>query len=194
MSTPPSLELDSVTLAEQYDRLGTRQFHHGLELLDVLAVRRGGESARRRLRHRPPDRKPLRSEPARKAKCLASIRLRCASNLRKNAHRDASMHWSAGLKLDDVPDAHYGRRLLQQRHSLGTRSAGRTSARVSRPEARWSRGFPRTMSQEAPHDLHLVLRALLAREPRWQAARVGAPASADAGTRCVAAGRGWPLT
>src|SRR5258708_18075281 len=41
MSTPLSLELDSTTLAEQYDRLGTRQFHHGLELLDALDVQRG---------------------------------------------------------------------------------------------------------------------------------------------------------
>jgi hypothetical protein len=41
MSAPLSLELDSVTLAERYDCLGTRQFHHGLEQLDALQVRAG---------------------------------------------------------------------------------------------------------------------------------------------------------
>lgn len=39
MPQPLSLELDSATLAEQYDRFGTRQHHHGLGLLDALDMR-----------------------------------------------------------------------------------------------------------------------------------------------------------
>jgi ubiquinone/menaquinone biosynthesis C-methylase UbiE len=41
MSNAPSLQLDSATLVEEYDRLGIRQFHHGLQLLDVLGLREG---------------------------------------------------------------------------------------------------------------------------------------------------------
>lgn len=41
MSNAPSLQLDSATLVEAYDRLGIRQFHHGLELLDVLGLGEG---------------------------------------------------------------------------------------------------------------------------------------------------------
>ncbi|WP_243468837.1 methyltransferase domain-containing protein [Paraburkholderia sp. PGU19] len=39
MSKAPSLQLDSATLADEYDRLGIRQFNHGLQLLDALDLR-----------------------------------------------------------------------------------------------------------------------------------------------------------
>ena len=41
MSKAPSLQLDSATLADEYDRLGTRQFNHGLQLLDALGIEQG---------------------------------------------------------------------------------------------------------------------------------------------------------
>ncbi len=76
--------------------------------------------------------------------------------------------------LDDVSDQHYDVVYFNSViHWVPDQPRALQHAfRVLKPGGRV--GFT-TMAQEAPHDLHLVLRELLAREPRWQAARVGAP-------------------
>ncbi|TAL98135.1 MAG: methyltransferase domain-containing protein [Paraburkholderia sp.] len=174
MSTPLSLELDSVTLAEQYDRLGTRQFHHGLELLDVLAVQSGekvldigcgtGLLTEAVAERTGPDGEVLGIDPL-------ALRVELA---RKRAQGRFDARIGRAEALHDVPDAHYDVVYFNSViHWVPDQLAALQHAfRVLKPGGRV--GFT-TMSQEAPHDLHVVLHALLAREPRWQAARVGAP-------------------
>ncbi|MGT2476962.1 class I SAM-dependent methyltransferase [Paraburkholderia terrae] len=174
MSKAPSLQLDSATLADEYDRLGIRQFNHGLQLLDALDLREGErvldigcgtgrltESAAQRVGAQGEvlgiDPLPLRVERAlQRAQGRFAARVGRAEQLAgiADAHFDvvylnSVIHW--------IPD---------QQEAL------REAWRVLKPGGRI--GFT-TMPADVPHDLHRVLHALIAEDPASQHAEIGAP-------------------
>jgi ubiquinone/menaquinone biosynthesis C-methylase UbiE len=174
MSTHLSLELDSAVLAEQYDRLGTRQFHHGLGLLDALYVHAGDavldvgcgtglltEAAAQRT---GPDGEVLGIDPL-------PLRVQRA---RQRAQGRFETRVGRAEELQDLPDAHYDVVYFNSViHWVSDQpKALQWAFRVLKPGGRV--GFT-TMAEDVPHDLHLVLRALLEEEPSWRQASVGAP-------------------
>ncbi|WP_069262232.1 class I SAM-dependent methyltransferase [Paraburkholderia nodosa] len=174
MSNAPSLQLDSATLVEEYDRLGIRQFHHGLQLLDVLGLREGERvldvgCGTGRLTESAAQRVGEHGEVL----GLDPLPLRVQRALERAQGRFAARVGRAEA-LETVPDAHYDVVYFNSViHWIPDQAqALREAWRVLKPGGRI--GFT-TMPEEAPHDLHVVLRALFSGEPEWQRAGIGAP-------------------
>ncbi|MEX3948635.1 class I SAM-dependent methyltransferase [Paraburkholderia sp. EG287B] len=174
MSNAPSLQLDSATLVEAYDRLGIRQFHHGLQLLDVLGLREGERvldvgCGTGRLTESAAQRVGQHGEVL----GLDPLPLRVQRALERAQGRFA-VRVGRAEALDTVPDAHYDVVYFNSViHWIPDQAqALREAWRVLKPGGRI--GYT-TMPEEAPHDLHVVLRALFAGEPEWQRAGIGAP-------------------
>lgn len=174
MSSNANLDLDSARLAEQYDRLGTRQFHHGLGLLDALDVRTGDavldvgcgtglltEAA------------ALRAGPNGEVLGIDPLPLR-VERAKHRAQGRFETRVGRAEELQDVPDAHYDVVYFNSViHWVGDQPRALQHAfRVLKPGGRV--GFT-TMAKDVPHDLHLVLRELVKSDPAWQQAGVGAP-------------------
>lgn len=174
MSKAPSLQLDSATLADEYDRLGTRQFNHGLQLLDALGIEQGErvldigcgtgrltESAAQRVGSQGKvlgiDPLPLRVERA-----------------QQRAQGRFVVRVGRAEALVDIPDAHFDVVYFNSViHWIPDQpQALQEARRVLKPGGRI--GFT-TMPEDVPHDLHRVLRSLLADDPARQHAQIGAP-------------------
>lgn len=174
MSQPLSLELDSATLAEQYDRFGTRQYHHGLGLLDALDVRAGEAvldvgCGTGLLTEATAERTGANGEVL----GIDPLPLR-VERARQRADGRFEVRIGRAEALDDLPDAHYDVVYFNSViHWIADQQKALQHAfRVLKPGGRV--GFT-TMPADVPHDLHLVLRTLLDNEPGWHEAAVGAP-------------------
>ncbi|HWT38796.1 MAG TPA: methyltransferase domain-containing protein [Paraburkholderia sp.] len=174
MSKAPSLQLDSATLADEYDRLGIRQFNHGLQLLDALGLREGERvldvgCGTGRLTESAAQRVGVQGEVL----GIDPLPLRVERALQRAQGRFAARVGRAE-ELSDIAGAHFDVVYLNSViHWVPDQAeALREAWRVLKPGGRL--GFT-TMPADVPHDLHRVLRTLIADGPEWQRAEIGAP-------------------
>ncbi len=174
MSKAPSLQLDSADLANEYDRLGIRQFNHGLQLLDALGLREGERvldigCGTGRLTESAAQRVGGHGEVL----GLDPLPLRVERALQRAQGRFAARVGRAE-ELPDIADGHFDVVYLNSViHWIpDQQKALREAWRVLKPGGRI--GFT-TMPEDVPHDLHRVLHALIADDPTSQHAEVGAP-------------------
>ncbi|SDI26315.1 Ubiquinone/menaquinone biosynthesis C-methylase UbiE [Paraburkholderia steynii] len=174
MSKAPSLQLDSATLADEYDRLGIRQFNHGLQLLDALDLREGERvldigCGTGRLTESAAQRVGAQGEVL----GIDPLPLRVERALQRAQGRFAARVGRAE-QLAGIADAHFDVVYLNSViHWIPDQQAAlREAWRVLKPGGRI--GFT-TMPADVPHDLHRVLHALIAEDPVSQQAEIGAP-------------------
>ncbi|MEM5339408.1 class I SAM-dependent methyltransferase [Paraburkholderia azotifigens] len=174
MSKAPSLQLDSATLADEYDRLGIRQFNHGLQLLDALGLQEGERvldigCGTGRLTESAAQRVGAQGEVL----GIDPLPLRVERALQRAQERFAARVGRAEA-LADIGGSHYDVVYLNSViHWIPDQpKALREAWRVLKPGGRL--GFT-TMPADAPHDLHGVLHKLIAADPQSRRAEIGAP-------------------
>ncbi|MBN3762031.1 methyltransferase domain-containing protein [Burkholderia sp. Ac-20365] len=174
MSKAPSLQLDSAALADEYDRLGIRQFNHGLQLLDALHLREGERvldigCGTGRLTESAAQRVGAQGEVL----GLDPLPLRVERALQR-AHGRFAARVGRAEELTDIADAHVDVVYLNSViHWIpDQQQALREAWRVLKPGGRI--GFT-TMPADVPHDLHRVLHALTENDAASQHAEIGAP-------------------
>ncbi|MBN3752387.1 methyltransferase domain-containing protein [Paraburkholderia sp. Tr-20389] len=174
MSKAPSLQLDSATLADEYDRLGIRQFNHGLQLLDALSLREGERvldigCGTGRLTESAAQRVGVQGDVL----GIDPLPLRVERALQR-AQGQFAARVGRAEQLADIADAHFDVVYLNSViHWIPDQpQALREAWRVLKPGGRL--GFT-TMPADVPHDLHRVLHTLIVDDPQSPRAEIGAP-------------------